>query len=135
MEEDFLIVLPEIETRKTASFAESRVTMYTKIVVHYNNGTEGTIDSPRLEEAIASGMINRFLRSDGWIDAEGAKTRGMSWETWTGYERRRDYLARQASFQAMKAHEDTPYDASLFNRISQYWLQNWTIKQWTRMMR
>jgi hypothetical protein len=135
MEEDFSVVLREIETRKAASFAESRLTMYTKIVVHYNNGTEEMIDSPRLEETIASGMINRFLRSDGWIDVKGAKTRGMSWKTWSGYERRRDYLARLASFQALKAHEDTPYDASLFNRLSQSWSRNWTIKQWTRMMR
>ena len=74
--------------------------MYTQIKVRHIDGSEGMIDTPRLEELIDSGEISHFRRSEGWIDINGAKTRVKTRERLPCAERRRDCLARQPVFRA-----------------------------------
>jgi len=96
--------------------------MYSQIMqVRFNDGTEEMIDAVALEGLIASSKISHFRRADGWVSAEETETRGTPMRMFTGYERRRDSLSRQADFRFSKGDEDTWVREPVFKRMSLYW--------------
>ena len=72
--------------------------LFTQIKVRYIDGSEGMVETPKLEELIDAGEISHFRRSEGWVDVIGAKTRSTVRGKPICSERRRDFLARQPVF-------------------------------------
>jgi hypothetical protein len=95
--------------------------MYIQMKVRYIDGSEGMVDTPRLEELIESGEISHFRRSDGWVDVIGAKTRSAAREKPAYTERRRDFLARQGVFGASATVVRKPLHAPQAVKLSHYW--------------
>lgn len=93
---------------------------HTQIKVLYIDGSEGMIDSRRLEELIDSGEISHFRRSDGWVDVIGSKTRTNAGESCPVKERRRDLLSRQTVFRTSAPQDAPSHDVSIFTRIRQF---------------
>ena len=94
---------------------------FVKIQVRYKDGSEGLVDSPALEEMIASGKISHFRRSYGWVIAANAETRGTSIRAYAGYERRRDILSRKTGFRSSK-NQDYMYSVlSVSDLLYRYW--------------
>ena len=97
--------------------------MYTQVRVRYNDGSEGMIDTPRLEETISFGRISHFRRSDGWVGVEGARTRAIVRGNFAVKERRRDLLARQTFFRPSSVRDVSRYNFSILSRVR----QNYTV--------
>ena len=94
---------------------------FVQIQVRYKDGTDGLVDSPVLEEMIVSGEISHFRRSQGWVNAASAETRGTSIRTYAGYERRRDILSRETGFRSSKDQDYMRSVLSVSDLVYQYW--------------
>ena len=97
--------------------------MYTQVKVRYNDGSEGMIETPQLEETISLGRVSHFRRSDGWVDVDEAKTRAIVRGNCAVKERRRDLLARQNVFGTSTVRDVSRYNSSMLSRMR----QNYTV--------
>ena len=94
---------------------------FVQIQVRYKDGREGLLDSPALEDMVASGEICHFRRSNGWVNAASAETRGTSMRTYSGNERRRDNLSLEPVFRSSKQQNGMRQFLSVSDMVARYW--------------
>jgi hypothetical protein len=94
---------------------------FVQIQVRFKDGREGLVDSPALEDMVASEEICHFRRSNGWVNASSAETRGTSKRTYAGSERRRDILSRQTGIRPSRSQDEMRPVLSLSDLLSRYW--------------
>jgi len=94
---------------------------FVQIQVRFKDGREGLVDSPALEDMVASGEICHFQRSHGWVNAASAETRGTSMRTYSGNERRRDNLSRQTGIRPSRSQDEMRPVLSLSDMVARYW--------------
>jgi hypothetical protein len=94
---------------------------FVQIQVRYKDGSEGLVDSPSLEDMIASGKISHFRRSQGWVNAAGAEMRGTCQRAYSCNERRRDILSRQTGFRPSRGQDEMRPALSLSDLMLRYW--------------
>lgn len=95
--------------------------IFVQIQVRFKDGREEVLDSPNLEDLVASGEISHFRRSHGWVSAADAETRGTSKRTYAGNEKRRDLLSLNTVFTPSRLQEHESPSLSVSDLVSRYW--------------